>query len=74
LVGVNYNPEKRNIDEPLCKELKRDAKGKWIASDLDISVGASGPTGPYNGEETGAVVIPATEEASLSSETSGKVL
>ena len=28
LVGVNYNSTKRNIDKPLCKELKRDAKGK----------------------------------------------
>ena len=74
LVGVNYNPTKRNIDDPLCKELKRDAKGKWIASNLDISVGASGPTGPYNGEETGAVVVPMMEETSLSSETSGKAL
>lgn len=74
LVGVNYNPEKRNIDKPLCKELKRDAKGIWIASNLDISVGASGPTGPYNGEETRAAVVPMMEETSLSSETSGKAL
>ena len=74
LVGVNYNPEKRNIDEPLCNELKRDAKGKWIASNLDISAEASGPTGPYNGEESGAVVMPTTEEPSLSSETSGEAL
>lgn len=74
LVGVNYNSEERNIDEPRCKELKRDANRKWIASSLDIDIGASDPTGPYNGEETGAVVIPTTEETSLSLETSGKVL
>ena len=75
LVGVNYNPEKRNIDDPLCKELKRDANGKWIASGLDVDIGASAPTGPYNGEVTGTGIMPPTTEgASLSSETSGKVL
>lgn len=73
LVGVNYNPEKRNIDEPLCKQLHRTESGSWEAIGLDADIGASGPTSPYVGENAGPVSPPSTKVASLSSETSGGV-
>ena len=41
---------------------------------LDVDIGASGPTGPYAGEDVGPVSPPSiVKGSSLSSETSGEV-
>ena len=77
LIGVNYNPEKRNIDSPCCKELQRGPDGLWTPGKLITeSMGASGEIAPYidDSESSSESSADDGQEASLSAETTGRVM
>lgn len=77
LIGVNYNPSKRNIDPPCCKELKRDARGLVVAEKIAAEdMGASGPTGPYvvDDESSSDSYFDIARQDEQHGETSGRVI
>ena len=77
LIGVNYNPEKRNIDSPCCKELQRGPDGLWTPGKLITeSMGASGEIAPYIDDSESSSDSSADDgrETALSAETTGRVM